>query len=234
MNHLVKKILIFLGIGCMMALGPLFSANSQNQGSEGGGDTQNVKELSNFEKILDSKIAAINKSLSQYSDLMKAEVHYTPVQSRFSQGDGYIQMEKYEFITESSTSTTVVGGKRKIVRLYYNGQTLSKVESTYVEENYILRTKKVIKVVDPSPGTEDNGDITIFRQINQQTPTEYKLADMQNTVSNPNRNYFKKEFYISFLSRLDEDLRYTEMYLSLYGTNAHIQTINELKKAIDF
>jgi len=212
--------------------GALYSQDSKT--GKTGLSSQQAKELDDFEKSLDSKIALINKKLEQYADLMNLEVTHTPVQSRFRKGNGYIELEKYDFITEASNSTTIVGGKKKVMRLYYSGQTCSKVESEIVEENYKLRTKQVLRVVDPSPGTEDNGDITIFRQQNKETPLEFKLADMSNTISNPNRIQFKKEFYLDFLDNLEEDLRYTRKYVDFYGTDSHQRTTEELKKAVNY
>ena len=205
-----------------------------SQDAKQGSASQKSQELDDFEKSLDSKISVINKKLEQYSELMNLTVNHTPVQSRFRKGNGYIELEKYDFVYEAANSTTIVGGKKKVMKLYYSGQTFSKIESEITEENYILRTKKLLRVVDPSPSTEDNSDILVFRQVNSENPLEFKLAEMDNTVSNPNRIQFKKEFYLDFLNNLEEDLRYTKKYVDFYGTNSHVTAIDELKKSVNY
>jgi hypothetical protein len=229
-----KKIMLSIAVFVVILGGALYSQESKTPDSKDGGGSQKAKELDEFEKSLDSKIAVINKKLEQYSDLMKLEVNHSPVQSRFRKGDGYIEIEKYDFVHESSNSAVIVGGKKKVVKLYYSGQTFSKIETEITEENYKLRTKKVLKVVDPSPSTEDNSDIVVFRQLNKENPLEFKLSEMLNTISSPNRIQFKKGFYIDFLSNLEEDLRYTRKYVDFYGTNSHQNTIEELKKSVNY
>ena len=205
-----------------------------SQDEKSAAESQKAEALDQFEKSLDSKIMVINKKLAQYSSLMNEKVTHTPVHSRFRKGDGYIEYEKYDFIYENPSSSVIVGGRKKLVKLYYNGDTLSKVESEIIDENYVLRTKKTLKVTDPSPATEENTDMTVFRQLNKESPREFKLADMQNTISNPNRIQFKKEFYLDFINNLEEDLRYTRKYVDLYGTNSQTDTIEELKTSIDY
>ena len=225
-----KKIMLSIVTSLVILGGAIYSQDSK----EGSGGSQKAKELDEFEKSLDSKIAVINKKLEQYSDLMNLEVSHTPVQSRFKKGNGYIELEKYDFLYEASNSTVIVGGKKKVMRLYYSGQSFSKIESEITEENYKLRTKKLLRVIDPSPNTEDNGDIMVFRQVNKENPLEFKLSEMDNTISNPNRIQFKKEFYLDFLNNLEEDLRYTRKYVDFYGTNSHLTTIEELKKSVSY
>lgn len=220
-----KKIMLSVMAILVIMAGSIYSQD---------GESQQAKELDEFEKSLDSKILVINKKLEQYSNLLNSEVRHTPVQSRFRKGDGYIEFEKYDFVYESPSSTVIVGGKKKIMKLYYGGQGFSKIESEITEENYVLRSKKFLKVVDPSPVTEDNGDISVFRQLNKDNPIEFKLSEVQNTISNPNRIHFKKQFYLDFLTNLEEDLRYTKKYLDFYGTNAHNNTIDELSEAVNY
>ena len=225
-----KKNFLTLAVFVLVMAGSLFSQESKKEDA----NSQNAKELDDFDKSLDSKIFSINKKLEQYSDLMEKTVTHTPSHSRFRKGNGYIEMEKYDFVYVSANSSEVVGGKKKITRLYYNGKSLAKVESEIIEENYKLRTKTLLKVTDPSPGSEDNGDISVFKQLNTEKPLEFKVSEMDNTISNPNRIGFKKEFYLDFITNLEEDLRYTRKYVDFYGTNSHQITTKELKKAVDY
>ncbi|MDH4200523.1 MAG: hypothetical protein OEV66_09105 [Spirochaetia bacterium] len=235
----LKKIKIwFIWVVLSVFTGSVLYAQSSTQPgaatSPQTSEKQSSAVLDAFEKNLDVQIALINKNLAQYSDLMNLDVTHTPAQSKFTKGSGYIQLEKYDFVYESPSSTVVTGGKRKIIKLYYTGQSLTKMEATIMEENYILRHKKLLVVTDPSPATEDNGDIQVFYQINKEPPVEYKVSDMQNTISEPNRIKFKKEFYIEFLNNLDADLMYTRKYVDMYGTSTHVNTIEELKRSVDY
>ncbi|MDH4263784.1 MAG: hypothetical protein OEV78_12135 [Spirochaetia bacterium] len=229
-----KKIFLSLVTITVIFVSALFAQESNTPAANESKGSQQAKELDEFEKSLDSKIAQINKKLEKYSELMQLEVNHTPTQSRFRKGEGYIELEKYDFMHGASNSTEVVGGKKKVIRLYYSGQTFSKIESVITESNYKLKTTKIMKVIDPSPTTEDLGDVEVFRQLNKETPLDFKLSEMQNTISNPNRIQFKKEFYLDFLTNLEEDLRYTRKYVDFYGTNSHKNTIEELKKSVDY
>jgi hypothetical protein len=222
---LFKKILILI-VTVLFGLG----GATYSQGDE----SQKAQELDEFEKNLDSKISLINNRLGTYSSLLNMDVTHTPFQSKFRKGNGYIEMEKYDFIYEPGSSKTVIGGKLKTMRLYYSGTTFSKIESTIIEENYLLRSRKLFKVVDPSPATDDTSDIEVFKQVDKEKPLEFKLSEVDNTVSNPNRILFKKEFYVEFLNNLEEDLRYTRKYVDFYGTNNHAVTFEELKQGVDY
>ena len=237
------KILIFFIFSAIIS-GP--SAQGSNQGT----DLQNVKELEISEKSLDEKILEYNTLLANYGKLIKQDVRYTPMKTHFRsclkgksfpqkddpacKSEDYIEVESYEFIQAAFNYTEVVGSKVKILRLYFDGDSLLKVESRITEENFQENSKYDSKVVDPTPTTVDNKDIVIMNRFNEGIPYEVQLGNIENTVSNPLRIKFKREFYIEHLQQFEVIYRYAEKYTQRYGTNKNTMAIKYLKKSLKY
>jgi len=220
-----------------VAIGLLITVSLYTQDQQDGQnqtETQKAQELEAFEKNLDEKIAELNSRLANYSILSDQEITHTPVQTTFTKGDGYIQLESYDFIPESYGSAVIVGGKRKTVQLYFSGSSLTKIVSIIVDENFATRETITSTVTDPSPSSVENNDIEI-KNIQKDGKTYIStLGDVQNTISNPDRIKFKKEFYIKHLEYFDRSFEYTKKYLSLYGTNTDKKTSETLKNSLKY
>ena len=225
-----KKLLFSVMFSSVFALGGtyLFAQDSDNI------ESQKAAELEKTEQDLDEKIAEMNSLLSDFAMLKDSEVHMSPTQTRFRQGDDFIEMEKYDFIKDHFGSHLVVGRKTKRVRLYFSGSELVRVESEIEEINFKTGERIISRVVDSSPGSLENSDIEVFTQKNQETPNEVNVGDMENTLSNPNRIKFKREFYLEHLKIFERYFRYTKKYLEQYGSNTDYNSIETLKDSLDY
>ncbi|MDH5720516.1 MAG: hypothetical protein OEZ13_07810 [Spirochaetia bacterium] len=195
-------------------------------------DSQLSKELEETEKKLDKKIVDMNKEFTDFYSLKGKDVNYSPAQTRFRQAEDYIELESYSFINHTRNTGEVVGMKSKIMRLYYSGNSLKKIETTVIEENFQQQTKIENKVVDPSPQTEDSQDIEITNIFNDGRPITVALKSMQNTISNPLRIKFKREFYLKNLAYFQKMYTYTIGYQARYGTSTTDNLIEDLKKSL--
>ncbi|MCB1201143.1 MAG: hypothetical protein KDK41_10890 [Leptospiraceae bacterium] len=204
-----------------------------------GKDTslQESEELKKTEEAMDAKIKEINEKLQRFSILKNIPVKYTPERTTFAKDekDGtYIELQSYSFIPLAFNYGKPVGSRHKTMRLYYSGDTLSKVESEIVEENFHEQTKYVSKVVDPNPLDATSIDIEISMSFNNGEPYKVVLEKMENTRTNPLRLNFKRDVYIPHITYFEKMFRFTEEFQKRYGTNNDIVAIETLKRSLQY
>lgn len=197
-------------------------------------ELQKAEELEKSEETIDKKIAEYNEMLAQYNTLNEGEVELSPVQTKFTKTDDYIELESYDFIQDNFSPSVVVGGKVKSMKLYFSGDKLARVESTIVKENFQEKIKITSIVTDPDPMSVENGDIEIMTQTNNEEPHRVKLENMENTLSNPTRLKFKREFYLRHLRDFERLYRYTKQYKYQYGSNNDYNTVEKLKESLKY
>jgi hypothetical protein len=134
-------------------------------------------------------------------ELSSAEgIQVLPYRMDYSRTDEYIEMTRHTFIRRDNTGE-VIGLKTKSIKVYMNGETISKIESEITERNYAKSTDERVIIVDPSPKTEDTTDITFTQVLNNQTLVDgKKLGDVKNTTAFPVANVIKRDFYVPHLS----------------------------------
>ena len=235
----LQKLLLSVSLSALFAVGGSYlfaqtGGSPQADSSQQADDSQKAQELEKTEEVLDERIAQFNAMFSEFADLKAGDVNHSPSQTRFRRGSDYIELEKYDFIKESFASNKVVGRRTKYLRLYFNGETLNRVESEMVEVNFKTGKRHISRVVDGSPASAETSDIEVFTQNNQEPPNETTLGEMENTISNPNRIKFKREFYLEHLKVFERYFRYTKKYRELYGSNTDYNSIETMKKSLDY
>lgn len=228
-----KNFALLIALIAMFATGSLFAIDDTFKSGKDA-DSQKAKELEETEKALDEKIKTLGESLQFYSKLDKIEVKYTPGQTNFSKGDGYIELESYNFIPQSYVYGNPVGTKVKKMRLYYSGETLSKIETEILEQDFYHKTKFYSKIVDPSPMDNNANDMIITTSFNDGKPYEVTVGDMENTLTNPLRINYKRDYYIEHLIYFEKSFRFTWEFQKRYGTSNDVVTIETLKKSLDY
>ncbi len=232
-------------------------------------ELQKAKELENTEKALDQQIKELNVMLQRYNILKNVPVKYTPANTVFSKGDDYIELDSYNFIPMSFNYGYQVGTRLKKMRLYFSGESLTKVVSLVYEHNFKEHTKYISEVTDPSPVDDNTNDITICTAFNSPSGNEQRASDnnkdnksgegvqqdwmiggctslnkkftynvtlerMENTITNPLRINFKRDFYVPHLKYFEKLYRFTEEFQKRYGTNNDVVTIETLKKSLQY
>lgn len=195
---------------------------------------QKAKELEETEAILDEKISVYNEMLANYSNLQDESIIYSPDKTIFTVGDGYIELESYNFIREELQSTKIVGGQQKFMRLYFSGESLTKIETEIIEKNFAAKSTYYTKIVDPDPTSAENNDIEITVKVDDDPSRTTTLEQMQNTLTNPNRIKFKREFYITNLQDFERLFRYTEKYRAHYSSNDDYNAIEIMKRSLKY
>ena len=209
-------------------------------------EIQKAESLAETDRKMDDKIKDINERLSRFGNLRAIVTKtiqedrpiFTPGQTmvRLSPSDAkepYIELEAYDFIPQGY-SNKAIGQRYKIVRLYFDGDKLSKIESIVTEQNFREDSKYMSRVVDPTPLTEGTKDIEITHQFNREKTYDVTLEKMENTLSNPLKVKFKREFYIPHLTYFEKLFRYTEEYQKRFGSANDKVTVETLKRSLEY
>ncbi len=228
LNKFGKHFRFAAAIGFLISL-PFTATYGQEESS-----LQKAKELEETEGLFDEKIATYNEALADYSTLQNDGIVYSPGKTVFKSGDGYIELEAFDFIKEDFKSTKVVGGRQKNMRLYFSGDSLTKVESVIIEKNFAAKSTYYTKIVDPDPMSPENGDIEITIKVNDEPSRTTTLSQMENTLTSPNRIKFKQEFYVSHLQDFERLFRYTEKYRAHYSSNDDYNAIEIMKRSLTY
>jgi len=210
-------------------------SNDTKEVKNGNGKSlQTSNTLESADRKLDEKIGEFNKLLAAYSSMKDTKVRITPANTTFTQKANYIELENYDFILEQLGSSKVVGSRIRRLRLYFNGNDLEKVECEVIDNNFLSKSRNYTIVVDPTPKTLENGDIVISHQKNTEPKVTKELKDYDNTLSTPNKLKFKREWYLEYLIDFERMFRYTKKYQQMYGSNNDYDTIEILKKSLNY
>lgn len=160
---------------------------------------------------LDQETARLNKQISDFSGKIEnvivkyklenvSDITVVPYQTSYANNKDYLYIEKHKFIRDDVTGK-VIGLKKRSVKLYLSGGSLSKIESEIFERNYVESKTEIVTIVDPSPTTEETSDISFNHVINGRVMIKNKkMGDIKNTTAFPVANNLKQSFYIPHLT----------------------------------
>lgn len=170
------------------------------------------EQLDNQGKVYDKQILELNsniqKKISETGILTNENIRVLPYQTQFRVGPDrekpqYLEIIKHTYIRSSQFGRDYIGVEEKTMRIYTDGNSVSKTETIISTKNYNSLESEVVTVVDPSPMTEDNDDIIFTHEVNKKKLIEEKkLGDIKNTLAQPLRNEIKMQFIIPNLSIL--------------------------------
>jgi len=197
------------------------------------------ERLDQKSKDLDSQIKNQNKKLAEivkkYNLLKTPEVRVVPYQMNYVLGPNFIEMEKHIFKKDELYQKDVVGLEVKKIKIYTDGQNISRIESQIYERNYYSGTMHIVTIVDPSPLAEGTDGIIFTNIRNGKIILENKkLGEIKNTTAHPIRNDLKRNFLIPHLAYFSNSLLFiAETY---YGglKDAESGMTNFLKRVIKY
>ncbi|MCX7679052.1 MAG: hypothetical protein N2316_07510 [Spirochaetes bacterium] len=199
-----------------LATGPAFTQTNQPS----GGDKLTSKEIELEGSMLDKQFFAVNKDIIKTvkdykvtSDEFKKHLRIIPFQTdiKFSDnGKGqFIEVSRHKFIRNPLNLHQIVGIKNKTFRIYYSGETVTRIEMTIFERYYDDNTAVQVDIVDPTPGDEQTNDITFTHTllVNYSMENEKlrrtvklldnkKLGEIQNTTAFPIRNQLRRDVLV--------------------------------------
>ncbi len=139
--------------------------------------------------------------IKKYNLTKTTGIRIIPYQTTYIQGQDFIEMEKYSFIKDEIFNRDIVGVQSRKIKLFTNGDSISKIESEIYDHFYWAGTSNIVRIVDPSPTTAGTDDILFTHIVNGKAFLENKkLADIKNTTAYPIRNELKREFLVPHMS----------------------------------
>jgi hypothetical protein len=144
-----------------------------------------------------------------------------------------VELIKHIYIRDGLFSSTPVGLEEKILRIYTNGNTITKLETIIQTKNFKTQEVENVTVTDPSPMTESTDDVTFTHSYNgRKVIDQKKLADVKNTTDLPLRNEIKIQFMIPNLTILYNNLLLIVESNKKEYKDLDIKMTDFLKKAI--
>ncbi len=197
----MKKIFIILSVVifavCLSSL-----TNAQQKEKKANTQTKLTSDKMVLEeKELDKQIVEINKNLQdvivKYKLTTVRDIGQVPYRVSYNLGTDYLEISRYELKRDPLLDFTIIGIKERKVKVYFAGDSISKIESEIKDKNIGMESGVITKLVDPSPTVEGTDDI-IFTHTdsNLQLIKDKKLGDIRNNRAFPVRNDIKREFLI--------------------------------------
>lgn len=164
-------------------------------------------------KELDSQIVNLNKKIAgivkDYGLLKATRLTVIPYQTIYVMGSDFIELEKHSFLKEDIISREITGILTRKIKIYTNGDAITKIESDISDRNYWSGALNLVKIVDPSPTTEGTDDITFTHIVNGKILLDNKrLGDMKNTTAFQVRNDIKREFLVPHMNYFTDSFRF--------------------------
>ena len=104
-------------------------------------------------------------------------------------------------LKEDIYAREVVGIQTRKVKIFTDGQGVSKIESEIYDRDYYSGTSFMVRITDPSPASEGTDDIIFTHVVNGRTFLDgKKLGDIKNTTAFPIRNDLKRDFLVPHYS----------------------------------
>jgi len=163
----------------------------------------------------------------------------------FQNRDG-IELTQFEFIYAEDTPTReVVGSRRKSLTLFYdrvNQSTidtpqdfkLTMVVSRVINHHFRDGIKDLELIVDPDPNTENMDDVIILHRYNEKPTQVIVLGSMHNTLNNPHRVVFKRDFHLQLLDHFNSLYRMIDGYAKKDSNEYNQKVLQLLKKEMEY
>lgn len=189
----------FLAIACI----PLLFAISTAQNRPGNEQKYKLtsEQLDQQGGKLDARIVSLAVKMAdvikKYNMLKATDIRIIPYQTTFVQGSDFIELTKYSFVKEDIYERDIVGVQSKKIKIYTNGQTISKIESEIYDHNYWAGSTNIVRIIDPSPTSEGTDDVLFTHAVNGKIYLENKkLGEVKNSTAYPIRNELKRDFFV--------------------------------------
>lgn len=209
----MKKILITVIIAMFIAPVMLFSQDdkqvSQRIEEQGRSYDRQILELYNsIQRVISDNKFMENRSFKTLP--YQTDINFGPDKNN----PQYVELIKHVYLRDGLFSSKPIGLEEKILRIYTDGKTVSKLETIIQTKNFKTQEVESVIVTDPSPASETTDDVVFTHKYNGKTVIEQKkLADVKNTVTLPLRNEIKIQFMIPNLTILYNNIFFiTESY----------------------
>lgn len=173
-----------------------------------------------------------------------------------------LHLEVYDFIdSDDGKVTQKLGPKNKTIILFFDGantadpdprkeppRNLTRIRSRIYKYNFQIEDKVFSEIIDQAPNAqpEHNDKFELFYQHDDyplygspETPSEkgvgkYLLSSVENTLTNPIRNEFKRDFYVKHLDTFDKLFVKIFDYNDRDGNKHYKKNVQTLKNSLKY
>jgi hypothetical protein len=173
-----------------------------------------------------------------------------------------LHLEVYDFIkSDDGKAERNLGPKNKTIILFFEGansndpdprkeppRNLTRIRSRIFKYNFQVEDKVFSEIIDQAPNATASHDdkFELFYQHDEypiygtpETPAEkgvgkYQLSNVENTLSNPIRNNFKRDFYIKNLDYFDKLFVKIFDYNDRDGNKHYKKNVETLKDSLKY
>ncbi|MGL4370918.1 MAG: hypothetical protein ACRCUT_14790, partial [Spirochaetota bacterium] len=173
----MKKFVMVCAVAGICAVFLLqLNVHAQQATPQGNGNAATQERLDQDSKNLDGIIKDLNgkiQTVIQKNKMMEIkDVKIIPYQTDYALGSDFIMVERHMFIRDSNDK--IIGEKRKMMKFYVSGGSVSKLESTVYERDYNSSNETIVEVIDASPMGDSKDSITIKQTVNKKVIVQTK------------------------------------------------------------
>lgn len=189
-------------------------------------------------KDLDSAIIDLSRKIGdavkKYKLYGAKDVTVLPFQITFESKDGYVMLTRH-YVEKQGPGGKISGLREKRLKIYTDGNAVSRLESIIIEKEYAKFSTNIITVNDPSPSADGTDDIVFQHTYNDRPIVSSKpFREIKNTTAFPLANNIKRDFYIPHLQYFYTNLvAIGETYLKGSKDNETIMQ-DILRKSTDY
>lgn len=230
----MKKTVIAAIITMLLAPVILFSQNGkqveQRLEEQGRSYDRQILELYNsIQKVIADNKLMENKGIKTLP--YQTEINFGPDKNN----PQYVELIKHIYVRDGLFSSKPIGLEEKILRIYTDGKTISKLETIIQTKNFKTQEVESVVVTDPSPSSEATDDVVFTHKHNGKTVIEQKkLADVKNTVILPLRNEIKIQFMIPNLNILYNNIFFIAESYKEENKSTDTKMSEFIRKAIQY
>lgn len=166
--------------------------------------TNSPSPLDQREKDLDRQILGLYQELTRAKELLSQEkVKSLPGNTAiafvgvFPNRTG-VKITKFNIEPDPKDKSKIKSSEEKSILLEFNGSVLSKVEISIINEDTQLEQKTRTLVKDTTPLDSNMNDMELS-VVGFEGKNQFTVAELTNDDIKPERNNFKKDFYIKLL-----------------------------------
>ncbi len=193
----------------------------------------------NREKDLDRQILSLYQELTRAKELLSVEkIKALPANTAIQFIGSYpnrtgLKLTKYYVETEHKDKSRLKNSEEKTILLEFNGSTLSRIEIHITNEDTQIQQKSKTSIKDPTPLDPNMNDMQLtFAGL--EGKNEYLLSDLSNEDYKPERNNFKRDFYIKFLLDFHSQLSTVIAMQQAEANSKHRKVLKELQGSLKY
>lgn len=159
-------------------------------------------QLEAEDRTLDAQIREAMLKIQNLQDIRNMKLHFSPQQTSvtlMSNGECIgvnSHTENHEMLRAKSAP---VDYKLQNIQVCFANGKLARIESSFTAISQTKQEKSVNKFVHQDPTSQAVNDIVLSAVFNEHKKTNLRVGDLENSLTNPLRVSFKRDYYLPHL-----------------------------------